>query len=279
MNDRMTLSLFLGNAAAVLAMMSLLWLWSVYRRDVSIVDPWWSMGFLLVAVRTYLESPVAPHKTLLLTLVAVWALRLWLHLLWRARGKPEDPRYQAFRARYGAERYWWVSFFQVFVLQGVLALIISLPLSVTLAQPSSPPGLSPCAVIGGALFAIGFLCEAVADWQLGRHRADPARRGTVLDSGLWRYSRHPNYFGEALLWWGLWLFGVDLQIPATLWTVLSPVLLTFLLLRVSGVTLLEAQLSQTKPGYRAYVESTSAFIPLPPRRRGARPTQGEPNQP
>lgn len=229
-------------ALLLLLMMTLLWGYSVYKKDASIVDPWWSIGFV-VAGRN------APP--FLLALVALWAIRLWLHLLLRSRDKPEDPRYQAFRKRFGAERYWWVSFFQVFMLQGVLLFVISLPLQLATAHTS---------IVGAVLFVVGFSCEAIADFQLQRFRRSPTR--TVLDTGLWRFSRHPNYFGEALLWWGLWLCA-----GAPLWTVLSPALLTLLLLRVSGVTLLEQRLKKTKPEYVDYIARTSAFIPWPPKRR------------
>lgn len=260
----MSLGIVGANAAVVLAMMLVLWLVSIRRRDVSIVDPWWSIGFLLVSLRTFFDGGavgrVAPGKTLLLVLVATWALRLWLHLLLRARGKPEDPRYQAFRERFGPERYWWVSLFQVFLLQGSLLLVISLPLQVAFASPGEG-ALAWNHWVGAVLVVVGFLFEAVADWQLQRFRNDPSRRGTVLDSGLWSYSRHPNYFGETVLWWGFWVCSLDAELGV--WTVPSPALMTLLLLRVSGVTLLEAQLKQQKPGYRAYVDSTSAFVPWP----------------
>jgi steroid 5-alpha reductase family enzyme len=218
------------------------------------------MGFLLVSVRTFFASEHTAAKTLLLALVALWAVRLWLHLVLRARGKPEDPRYQKFRAHYGAERYWWVSFFQVFLLQGVLLLIISLPLQVAFSAPK-PDVLGWNDWLGATLFGIGFYFEAVGDWQLQRFRDDPSLRGTVLDSGLWRYSRHPNYFGETVIWWGFWLCALDA--PLGLWLVASPALMTFLLLRVSGVTMLEAQLEAAKPMYRDYIRTTSAFVPWP----------------
>lgn len=267
----MSLSLFWSNAALVFLMMFCLWIVSIFRRDVSLVDPWWSIGFLLVswstALRAQTVQPSTFGQSILLGLVSLWALRLWLHLLWRARGKPEDPRYQAFRQRFGTERYWWVSLFQVFLLQGTLLLFISLPLQVAFAvrQQGVSVGTSQLGwneVFGAALVVVGFLFEAVADWQLQRFRNDKSRRGTVLDTGLWRYSRHPNYFGESVLWWGFWLCSLG---QGPWWTVASPVLMTWLLLRVSGVTLLEAQLQESKPGYRAYVASTSPFFPWPKR--------------
>ena len=262
----MSPTLVAGNAALVLAMMAALWAFSVARRDVSIVDPFWSIGFLLVTLQTVLTTGLTPGKALLLAMVGAWALRLFLHLLVRSRGKPEDPRYAAFRRRYGPERYWWVSFFQVFLLQGALIVVISAPLQVAGAA-AAPDPVSGLDVLALAVFSVGLLVEAVADAQLAAFRrarslpgADPHR---VLDTGLWRFSRHPNYFGDALLWWGLWIASLDA--PWGLATVFAPALMTFLLVKVSGVALLDAQLAATKPGYAEYVRRTSAFVLRPPR--------------
>lgn len=258
----MTWELFEQNLVAVLALMTALWLVSVWKHDVSIVDPWWSMAFLLVTVQTIFVTGMTPGKRLLLGMVALWAYRLWLHLLIRGRGQPEDPRYASFRQRFGAERYWWVSLFQVFTLQGLLAAVISLPLQFG-AAAVRPDDLQWNDWVGAGLFLIGFLFEAIADTQLQTFRNDPANRGRVMDSGLWRYSRHPNYFGETLLWWGFWLCAVDASHGWT--TFPAPVLMTFLLLRVSGVTLLDNHLRKTKPAYADYIARTSTFIPRRPR--------------
>jgi len=258
----MTLELAAGNALFVLGLVFTLWQWSLVRRDASVIDPWWSMGFLLVAVRSVAVTGVTSGKLLLLACVTLWALRLWLHLLVRARGKPEDPRYQRFRRHFGAERYWWVSFFQVFLLQGALLLLVSAPLALAGAAhaPDRPRWND---ALGAAIFAVGWLIESIADAQLTRFRATE-RSGRVLDRGLWRYSRHPNYFGETLVMWGFWLMGLDA--PGGGYAVFAPVLMTFMLLRVSGVTMLEQQLRRSKPEYAEYVRRTSAFVPLPPRR-------------
>lgn len=258
----MSLQLFGWNVALVCGLMTTLWLVSVRLRDASIVDPWWSMGFLLVTVHTALATGLTPAKVLVLTLVGTWSLRLWLHLLLRSRGKPEDPRYASFRQRYGAARYWWVSLFQVFLLQGSLVVLISAPLQLA-AAASSPGALSATQLAGLLVFVVGFLFEAVADQQLQAFRRDPASSGQVLDTGLWRWSRHPNYFGEAVLWWGFWLLAVGQ--PLGWATALAPALMTFLLLRVSGVTMLDAHLKRSKPGYEDYVRRTSAFLPRPPK--------------
>lgn len=258
----LTLRLAAQNFGLILALVTLLWLVSVARRDVSIIDPWWSIAFLLATLHSALATGFDNAKWVLLALVAVWALRLWLHLLVRSHGKGEDPRYAAFRARYGPERYWWLSFFQVFLLQGALAFVISAPLQLS---ASAPTGGSISVVDGAgiALFAIGFAFEAVGDAQLFAFQRDPGKRGQVLDTGLWRFTRHPNYFGECVLGWGLWLCALDQ--PFGWLTIGAPLLMTFLLLRVSGVAMLDAHLSSSKPGYRAYIERTSAFFPRPPR--------------
>jgi len=195
--------------------------------------------------------------------VAAWAIRLWLHLLLRSRGRPEDPRYAAFRRRYGPDRYWWISFFQVFLLQGCLVVVISAPLQLAAAARPSDP-VSRVHLAGLLVFLIGLAFEVVADAQLKKFRDDVSRRGQVLDTGLWRFSRHPNYFGEAVLWWGFWLFGVGQ--PYGWASILSPLLMTFLLVKVSGVALLDTHLAATRPLYSDYIRRTAAFIPRPPRR-------------
>ena len=259
----MTLQIAAWNVALVLGFMTALWVVSVRKRNASIVDPCWSICFLIVTVHSAAKSGVTPAKTLLLVMVVLWSVRLCLHLLIRGWGQPEDPRYAKFRRRFGRERYWWFSFFQVFLLQGSLALLISAPLQlVAVAKP--PDGVSVADWIGLSVFTIGFFFEVVADRQLQVFRRNPQNEGKVLASGLWRLSRHPNYFGEAVLWWGLWLCAVDE--PWGWMAVLSPVLMTFLLLRVSGVAMLEPQLAATKPGYAAYVATTSTFVPRKPHR-------------
>jgi steroid 5-alpha reductase family enzyme len=259
----MTPALFAGNALLVLALMTGVWLASVKLRDASIVDPWWSILFLAITARTVLATGLGPRKLVLLGIVALWSLRLFAHLFRRSLGKPEDPRYAAFRARFGPERYWWFSFFQVFVLQGALALVISAPLQFAASRPAEEP-LHAIDVLGLALFAIGFAIEALADRQLQRFRDEPSNRGRILDHGLFAWSRHPNYFGDALLWWGFGCFALS-SLGGAL-TLVGPALMTFLLVRVSGVTMLDEHLTRTRPGYAAYVARTSSFVPRPPRR-------------
>jgi steroid 5-alpha reductase family enzyme len=247
---------------AILAAMTLVWLLSLARRDASIVDVFWGLGFVIVAwIYVAASAPRTSRGVLAAVLVTFWGLRLSLHILWRSRGRGEDYRYRAMRERdpAGFPRR---SLLTVFWLQAALLWAISAPLFQ--AQRPGPPGLTALDGLGLALFALGFLFEAVGDWQLARFRNDPANVGRVMDRGLWRYTRHPNYFGDALLWWGF--FCLALATPGSWWTLLSPVLMTLLLMRVSGVTLLERKLRETRPDYRRYAAQTSAFFPWLPRR-------------
>jgi steroid 5-alpha reductase family enzyme len=235
------------------------WVFGTIKRDVSIVDSLWPL-FFLVGTAMYAVSAKAgdPRITVILVMVTLWALRLSIYLTWRNWGEPEDRRYQAIRAR-NEPGFAWKSLYLVFALQGVLACIIVFPLLVGLGNPKP---LDVADLAGIALWAIGLSFEAIADWQLARFKADPAQRGKVLDTGLWRYTRHPNYFGEAVLWWGFFLIAVG---SGGWWTVFAPVLMTFLLLKVSGVTLLESDIHERRPTYRAYVARTNAFFPWRPR--------------
>lgn len=266
----MSLWLVLAHAAPVLAAyLALGWLLSVRLHDTSIVDVMWGPGFALVAaVGAWVGAGDPLRKLLVLVLVGLWGLRLALHIYLRNRGKGEDYRYQAMRRNQGP-RFVWLSAFTVFGLQGALLLFIAMPLAVATGQPSrvgagaGSSGLGPFDYAGVALFALGFCFEAVGDAQLARFKADPANRGKVCDVGLWRYSRHPNYFGDATLWWGLYL--IACAVPGGGWTIASPLVMTVLLLKVSGVALLERGLTSTKPGYAEYIARTSAFVPWFPR--------------
>lgn len=251
----------LAGLGTLLALMSAVWLASVVRRDASIVDIWWSLAILAAAcVYASDADHLTPRRILVLAALVLWAMRLAVYLAWRGWGVQEDPRYQAMRAR--RPRFRWSSLFIVFWFQAVLAWLISLPLLVAMqGEPQDAPRLLDA--VGVVLFAVGFGFEAVGDWQMARFKADSANRGRVLDRGLWRYTRHPNYFGEAVLWWGLWFLAGATR--GALWTIVSPVLMTWLLLRVSGVRLLESALLNEKPAYRDYVARTSAFLPMPPR--------------
>jgi steroid 5-alpha reductase family enzyme len=263
--DPSVLGTTLEGGLLVLAAMTVVWLVSVRLRDAGIADVFWGLGFAMLAVFYALSFDGSAARTALVTtLASIWGGRLALHILRRSRGKPEDPRYAAWRKAAG-ESFWWRSYFTVFLLQGFLMWIIAAPLAI--AESSAlPAGLTIWDGIGTAVWVVGFLFETIGDAQLTAFKADPANRGKVLDSGLWAWTRHPNYFGDALVWWGF--FFIALSVPGGLWTIFSPVLMTFLLVRVSGVSLLEKGMRETKPGYAEYVATTSAFFPRPPRRRG-----------
>jgi len=259
----------LAGLAVVLLAMTLLWLVSLRLRDASIVDAFWGPGFALVTVTYYVaDGRFTPRGTLALILVTIWATRLGYHLLRRNRATGEDPRYQAWRAEHG-DRFPWVSLFTVFWLQAVLLWIISAP---QLGSVISDAPLGILDGVGSVVFLTGFTLETLADRQLSRFRADPANSGRVLDSGLWRYSRHPNYFGNSVLWWGLYIVAIG---GGAAWSFFGPVLMTYLLLKVSGVALLERTLRTSKPGYQEYIDRTSAFVPWPPKTQRAPKDSGE----
>jgi steroid 5-alpha reductase family enzyme len=256
------LNLLVRVAPWVVLYFGLGWLLSLRLRDVSIVDVMWGPGFVLVAALSAgLGDGLWARRVLVLAMVGTWGFRLAIHIWLRNRGKGEDYRYRAMRDRQGP-RFPWLSAFTVFGLQAALLLFIAMPLAA--ATGIAAPGLGGLDYAGSALFAIGFLCEAIGDAQLARFRADEANRGKVCDVGLWRYSRHPNYFGDATLWWGFYL--VACSVPGGAWTFAAPLVMTLLLLKVSGVALLERGLVASKPGYADYVARTSAFVPWFPRR-------------
>jgi steroid 5-alpha reductase family enzyme len=253
------LKLWLAALVPVFGLAVATWAVSVARRDVSIVDRIWSL-MILAAGGTYALAgqPTSERALAVLTLLALWALRLAAHITVRGWGEPEDRRYRAIRAR-NEPGFAWKSLYLLFGLQALLAWVISLPL---LAVLNTTRPLGWLEAIGAALWLTGFAIESVADWQLVRFRSLPINRGRVLDTGLWRYSRHPNYFGEFLVWWGFFV----MALPAGgWWSFVSPILMTLLLLRVSGVALLEQDIAERRPAYRDYARNTNAFFPAPPR--------------
>jgi steroid 5-alpha reductase family enzyme len=238
------------------------WAWSVARRNVAIVDSLWSLMILAVLVSYVAFSGTLTERgVLLLTLVAIWALRLSAHITIRSHGEPEDRRYQAIRAN-NQPHFWLKSLYIVFGLQALLAWIIALPAVAAAASPAPLGWLDLAAVV---VWLAGMYFEVVGDWQLMRFQRQRSSRDEVLNTGLWRYTRHPNYFGEALLWWGVFLAAL---VAGAWWAIVSPILMTFLLLRVSGVALLEKDIAVRRPAYREYVERTSAFLPAPPKPEG-----------
>jgi steroid 5-alpha reductase family enzyme len=258
----MLLETFLVNLGIALGLAAVLWFVSVKITNVSIVDPFWSLCIWLPYAYHCFRSGLTPGRTLLLAASGVWAIRLFVYLLFRCIGKPEDARYAAFRERFGRERYWWFSFFQVFALQAMLSQLVSLPLLAASCTLGSDE-IRWNDLAGLAIFIVGFLFEVVGDYQLQAFKKKPENRGKLMDSGLYRYSRHPNYFGEATLWFGLWLMSIDA--PWGFAALVGPLLLLWLLLRVSGVAMLDEHMARTRPEYAAYAKKTPAFIPMPPR--------------
>jgi steroid 5-alpha reductase family enzyme len=255
------LALLAATLGCALGAMLLWWLLSLALRDASVVDIWWGPGIaLVVTVAFALGGGGHRRRVLLLALVTLWALRLGGYLLWRNAGRGEDPRYQAMRRHHGA-RFARVSLVTVFGLQGVLQWLVALPLQLAQLAPGADR-LGPLDAAGVLLYALRLCFETVGDWQLARFRADPANRSRVMDRGLWRYTRHPNYFGDCLAHWGM--FVVALAAPLAWLGVIGPVAMTVLLLRVSGVALLERSIGKRHPDYAVYQRRTSAFIPRPP---------------
>lgn len=241
---------------------TVLWLVSLAVRDAGIVDIFWGLFFVTAAWTAFFAADgLAARRLLLVVLTSVWGIRLAVYLAWRNLGKGEDYRYVAMRERWGA-RWWWWSYVQVFLLQGALAWVVSLP--VQAGQVPDGPPLGWVALAGSAVWLAGLLFEGIGDLQLARFKADPATTGEVMDRGLWRYTRHPNYFGDFLVWWGIWLVAAE---SGAWWTVIGPVVMSILLVRVSGVAMLERTITERRPAYADYARRTSAFIPWKPKGR------------
>lgn len=230
------------------------WGISVATRHYSHVDSMWSLFMALAGVTTALNVvALSPRAILVLCLVIIWAVRLSGFITWRNWGK-EDYRYETIRQN-NEPHFWLKSLYIVFGLQAVLAWLVAYPVYAATASLNAWQWLD---VLASVLFLLGFYWEVVADWQLHRFKSNPANQQAVLNTGLWRYSRHPNYFGECLIWWGFALFGVA---SGSHWSWFSPVLMTLLLLKVSGVSLLEQTITSRRPGYAEYIATTNAFIP------------------
>jgi steroid 5-alpha reductase family enzyme len=253
------------SGVSLLCCVMLLWLLSIRLRDVSIIDIFWGPGFGVVALVSFWLSAgagVDSRRRLVTLLTVLWAARLGAYIYARNHGKGEDPRYTAAYRNRIKQNLHWHTLTRVFLLQGALIWLISMP--VQLAQYLIiPPTLGMAALLGALLWLIGFLFEAVSDAQLTRFKSDPANAGQIMDRGLWRYTRHPNYFGNACLWWGLWLIACDHWIGLA--TVFAPILMTHFLLNVTGKRLLEKRMSRARPAYADYIARTSGFFPWPPR--------------
>ena len=252
---------FWVSALVIIGLMLLVWAISVAIRDASIVDIFWGFGFVAVAwAALAVTDGNGARAALLVAMATVWGLRLTVHLAIRNIGEPEDYRYQSMRRRAG-ERFWIKSLGRVFGLQGAVMWVVSLPLQIGIS--SADRGLTALWVIGAIVFVVGLVFESVGDWQLAKFKADPANEGKIMDRGLWRYTRHPNYFGDATVWWGIGL--VAAATPLGIVGLISPVIMTWLLVKVSGVAMLERGLHKRREGYSDYVARTSAFVPRAPK--------------
>ena len=246
----------------IFILVTLLWIISFIIKDVSIIDLFWGLGFVVVNFVYLLESgDLNERKILLLVLVSIWGLRLSIYLSWRNLGKGEDFRYLEFRRKYGPHRYWWFSYFQVFLLQGVLIMLVSLPL-LGANTGEQPENLTWIDYLGIVVWLIGFMFEAGGDFQLARFKSNPQNKGKVLDRGFWKYTRHPNYFGDSAVWWSFAIFSIA---AGNYWHIVGSVLMTLLIIKVSGVSLLEKSLDDKKPQYREYIRKTSPFFPWFPK--------------
>jgi steroid 5-alpha reductase family enzyme len=249
-------------AIVIAALMIATWAISVPLRNASIVDVVWGLGFVGVAWGVRLTGTSNERRQdLLVALATIWGLRLAGYLFWRNHDKPEDFRYRAMRKRWG-DRFALISLVTVFALQGALMWVVSLPLQ--LGQVRDDPGVGWLAWIGVAIWGIGMFFETAGDLQLARFKSDPGNDGKVMDRGVWRYTRHPNYFGDACVWWGIGLVAAESGLGA--WGLIGSLVMTVLLLKVSGVAMLERSLRKRKPDYAAYAARTSAFLPMPPKR-------------
>ena len=248
-------------ALAIGLLMLVTWVISVVVNDASIVDIVWGLGFGIATVAAYVASPIdtaTDRAILMFLMVVIWGLRLSIYLAWRNIGKGEDRRYQAMRKK-SPDSFWIVSLFRVFALQGVLMWIVAVPAVVTMA---SDTGLWWLDWVGVGLWAIGLFFEATGDIQLARFKARADSKGKVMDRGLWRYTRHPNYFGDFCVWWGIYLVAAA---GGAWWTVFSPLVMAALLMRYSGVGLLEKTITRRRPEYVEYIKRTNAFFPGPPK--------------
>jgi steroid 5-alpha reductase family enzyme len=255
-------SAYLQGLLAMVIAVVVVWAVSVLKRNASIVDSVWSLLFVLGAAvyATAAGGAMQMRRNLVLALVTAWALRLSTYITWRNWGHPEDARYQAIRAR-NQPHFEFKSLYLVFLLQALLAWLISLPLLGALLSLAPINGFD---VAGAVLWLIGMIFEAGGDWQLTRFKANPGNKGAVMDRGLWRFTRHPNYFGDFCVWWGFYLIALG---SGAWWSIAGPLIMSLLLMRVSGVTLLEKDIGNRRPQYADYIRRTNAFFPGLPKHR------------
>ena len=252
------------NFGVAIGAVLLMWLISIPIRDASIIDMFFGVILFAITAVSFLSGDGAPgRKLLLIVLVGAWCLRITVHLIKRNWGHGEDPRYTKLRSWVKDDRsFYWLSLRKVFLPQGVVLWLASFPVQLAMVY-AEPARLGWPALAGIALWTLGFLFESISDVQLTRFRANEANKGAVLQTGLWKYSRHPNYFGELCVWWGLFLVACDN--PIGLLTIVGPIMYTYLVINVTGQRTLDKKLSREKPAYRDYMETTSGLIPMLPR--------------
>ena len=268
------LLLLVVNAVVSVALFVALWAINLKTRDPSFVDSWWALGMVVTALDSFLITGGGdPHRRTLLVLCAIWGLRLGGYLLWRWRKQGPDRRYSTMMGLAQKERGWSyakASLLLVFALQLPLQFVVSLPVQLGQVAPTGDLGF--LGWLGTALAVVGIGFETLGDWQLVQFKANPDNAGKVLDTGLWRYTRHPNYFGDACVWWGLYLIAAETGFG--IWALPAPILITFLLTRWSGVPTVEGRMRRKRPDYEAYVARTSGFIPMPPKKVAAAQPSG-----
>lgn len=255
------LDTFLYSLGVLFTFAVILWIVSLVKKDVGIVDSFWSLMILAAGICFFYlsETSVTERQQVVLLLLSVWALRLCLHITWRNWGQEEDSRYQDIRNN-NQPNFGFKSLYIVFLLQAFLALIVALPM---MSIFGSDTDLNMLDYIAMTLWFMGMFFETVADLQLAKFKSDNNSKGKVMDRGLWYYSRHPNYFGEFCVWWAFFLFALA---SGHWWSIISPLLMTVLLLKVSGVSMLESTITERRPGYTEYCKTTNAFFPWFPKR-------------
>ena len=257
----MTTFLFLSKLSllSLCGLMTATWIISLIRKDASIIDQFWGISFILQAyIYSFHTNFQNDRLLLLLILITIWGLRLSIHLHFRNKGKEEDYRYQAFRKQYGPKQFWWKSLIIIFYLQGGLSFIIASPI-LFIASQNQATTWTLFDILGSCLFIFGFLVESISDWQLMKFKSNKKNKGLVLTSGLWSFSRHPNYFGDSLVWWGV--FFIALSLPYGILSIVGPITMTYLLVKVSGADLLEKKLKTSKPHYNKQTKHIPKFFP------------------
>lgn len=256
------LSLFSQSALIVFVYMCLWFLYAQYKADNSVVDIAWGLGFVLIAFSTWFFGTSGDKQFIIFLIVALWGFRLAGFIFIRKIGHGEDFRYKKWREEWG--NFFLIrSFLQIYMLQGIFMLIIAIPIMVAMTRdPATPQWID---TVGIVIWITGFVFEAVADIQKYKFKQEPDNKKALMTTGLWRYSRHPNYFGETLIWWGIWLLSIPHAPELWYVTIISPLVITFLLLFVSGIPMLEKKY-EGREDWEAYKAKTSVFVPLPPKK-------------